>query len=276
MRARYEPLALAAPVRGRLLPRAQPDDRRARPVAHDDHGPGLRGRGRRRGARGARRVRELGARGAELGRDRRSGPHGARHRRAGPRSRPCGRARPPSARASSPGFIVTHIAGRELKVTTDSARAMRPVEERFAIRRLALRRLLGVAGTRVTVRYLDNADHPGHAVLVRDEPTTKPVQHRPPAAALPRGARAPAGRRRHHLVQRLPARARARRHRARHRRLPRARRARARHRPARQPGRPRRHGDPHRGAPRRRAAHARQHPVPRLLADARRRAPRRA
>ncbi len=75
-----------------------------------------------------------------------------------------------------PGYIVTHIGGHELKATTDSARSMRPVEERFAIRRLAMRRLLGVAGTRVTVRYLDNADHPGQAVLVRDEPSVKPVQ----------------------------------------------------------------------------------------------------
>jgi carboxyl-terminal processing protease len=81
-----------------------------------------------------------------------------------------------------PGFIVTHIAGRELKVTSDSARAMRPVEERFAVRRLALRRLLGLAGTRVTVRYLDNADKPGHVVLVRDEPSVPPVRigHLPP------------------------------------------------------------------------------------------------
>jgi carboxyl-terminal processing protease len=81
-----------------------------------------------------------------------------------------------------PGFIVTHIAGRELKVTTDSARPTRPVEERFAVRRLALRRLQGAAGTRVTVRYLDNADRPGQAVLVRDEPTVKPVRigHLPP------------------------------------------------------------------------------------------------
>jgi carboxyl-terminal processing protease len=75
-----------------------------------------------------------------------------------------------------PGFIVTHIGGRELKVTTDSARSLRPVEERFAVRRLATRRLLGPAGTRVTVNYLDNADRPGRAVLVRDAPTTKPVQ----------------------------------------------------------------------------------------------------
>jgi len=82
-----------------------------------------------------------------------------------------------AARAGlAPGFIVTHIAGRELKATTDSSRAMRPVEERFAIRRLATRRLLGLAGTRVSVRYLDNADRPGQAVLVRDEPTSQPVR----------------------------------------------------------------------------------------------------
>jgi carboxyl-terminal processing protease len=53
---------------------------------------------------------------------------------------------------------------------------MRPVEERFAVRRLATRRLQGPAGTRVSVSYLDNADRPGRAVLVRDAPTTKPVQ----------------------------------------------------------------------------------------------------
>jgi carboxyl-terminal processing protease len=75
-----------------------------------------------------------------------------------------------------PGFVVTHIAGRELKVTTDSARPMRPVEERFAVRRLATRRLLGVAGTRVSLRFRDNADRPGQAVLVRDEPKTRPVR----------------------------------------------------------------------------------------------------
>jgi carboxyl-terminal processing protease len=82
----------------------------------------------------------------------------------------------------APGFIVTHIAGRELKVTTDSARPMRPVEERFAIRRLAQRRLMGLAGTRVTVRYLDNSDKPGQVVLARDEPRAPPVHlgHLPP------------------------------------------------------------------------------------------------
>src|SRR5262249_35523370 len=38
-----------------------------------------------------------------------------------------------------PGFIVTHIGGRELKASADSARSLRPVEERFAVRRLATR-----------------------------------------------------------------------------------------------------------------------------------------
>jgi carboxyl-terminal processing protease len=93
------------------------------------------------------------------------------------------RPRSPAERAGlEPGYVVTHIAGRELKATTDSARPMRPVEERFAIRRLASRRLLGPAGTRVTVRYLDNADKPGQAVLVRAEPAEKPVRigHLPP------------------------------------------------------------------------------------------------
>jgi carboxyl-terminal processing protease len=75
-----------------------------------------------------------------------------------------------------PGYIVTHIAGRELKVTTDSARSLRPVEERFAVRRLAMRRLLGVPGTRVTVRYKDNADRAGQAVLTRDAPAAPPLR----------------------------------------------------------------------------------------------------
>ncbi len=82
-----------------------------------------------------------------------------------------------AARAGlAPGFVVTHIAGRALTVTTDSARPLRPVEERYAVRRLAMRRLLGLAGTRVSVRYLDNADRPGQVVLVRDEPKTPPVR----------------------------------------------------------------------------------------------------
>jgi len=89
------------------------------------------------------------------------------------------RVRPGSAaeRAGlAPGFVVTQIAGRDLKAVTDSARPLRPVEERFAIRRAAQRRLLGPAGTRVTIRYLDNDDRPGHTVLVREEPHV-PAEH---------------------------------------------------------------------------------------------------
>ena len=59
---------------------------------------------------------------------------------------------------------------------------MRPVEERFAIRRAAQRRLLGPTGSRVTIEYLDDRDHPGKAVLVRDPPRATPVKlgHLPP------------------------------------------------------------------------------------------------
>jgi carboxyl-terminal processing protease len=93
------------------------------------------------------------------------------------------RAGSPAERAGlAPGFIVTHIAGRPVRAVSDSARPLRPVEERFAIRRAAQRRLLGPAGTRVTVRYLDNEDRPGQAVLVREEPHVAPVHlgHLPP------------------------------------------------------------------------------------------------
>jgi carboxyl-terminal processing protease len=93
------------------------------------------------------------------------------------------RAGSPAERAGlAPGFVVTHIAGRELRAVADSSRPLRPVEERFAIRRVAQRRLLGASGTRVAVRYLDNDDHPGQAVLVREEPRVAPVHlgHLPP------------------------------------------------------------------------------------------------
>lgn len=81
-----------------------------------------------------------------------------------------------------PGFVVTQIAGRPLAAPIDSSRPLRPVEERFAIRRAAIRRLAGPAGTRVTLAYLDDRDRPGKAVLVRDPPRAQPVQlgHLPP------------------------------------------------------------------------------------------------
>ena len=81
-----------------------------------------------------------------------------------------------------PGFVVTQIGGRPIEAPHDSSRALRPVEERFAIRRAATRRLAGPPGTRVTVAYLDERDRPGKAVLTRDPPRGVPVQlgHLPP------------------------------------------------------------------------------------------------
>ncbi|HVR62853.1 MAG TPA: S41 family peptidase [Polyangia bacterium] len=74
-----------------------------------------------------------------------------------------------------PGFVVTQIGGREIRAATDSKRPLRPVEERFAVRRMAQRRLMGPAGTRVTLHYLDNDDRPGTVMLTRDEPKASAV-----------------------------------------------------------------------------------------------------
>ena len=92
---------------------------------------------------------------------RRSRPDRARDRRAARPSRACAPARRPIAPAWRPGFVVTQIAGRPLGAPRDSARPLRPVEERFAIRRAAQRRLLGPPGTRVSIAYLDDRDRPG-------------------------------------------------------------------------------------------------------------------
>ncbi|HVT10166.1 MAG TPA: S41 family peptidase, partial [Polyangia bacterium] len=75
-----------------------------------------------------------------------------------------------------PGFIVTAIAGRPLAPRHPSARALRPVEERFGLRRAAARRLAGPPGTRVTLSYLDDQDKPGKVVLTRDPPRGPGVQ----------------------------------------------------------------------------------------------------
>jgi carboxyl-terminal processing protease len=69
-----------------------------------------------------------------------------------------------------PGFVVTAIGGRPLTAVAPSRRSLRPVEERFAVRRAALRRLEGPVGTKVTFAYLDNADRPGQVILDRDPP----------------------------------------------------------------------------------------------------------
>ncbi|HSS38665.1 MAG TPA: S41 family peptidase, partial [Polyangia bacterium] len=76
----------------------------------------------------------------------------------------------------APGYVVTQIAGRPLKAPHNSTRPLRPVEERFELRRAAALRLAGPVGTRVTVSYLDDRDRPGKAVLVRDPPRGQAVQ----------------------------------------------------------------------------------------------------
>jgi len=80
------------------------------------------------------------------------------------------------------GFVVTQIGGRPIRALHESSRPLRPVEERFAIRRAAQRRLLGAPGSRVSIAYLDDRDRPGDAVLVRDPPRAAPVKlgHLPP------------------------------------------------------------------------------------------------
>ena len=87
------------------------------------------------------------------------------------------RAGSPAERAGLlPGFVVTQIAGRDLRLDAPSQRPLRPVEERFALRRRAQQRLMGPAGTKVSIAYLDNDDHPGQALLLREQPAAAPVE----------------------------------------------------------------------------------------------------
>jgi carboxyl-terminal processing protease len=81
-----------------------------------------------------------------------------------------------------PGYIVTEIAGRPLAAPGGSSHPLRPVEERFAVWRAATRRLLGPAGSRVSVSYLDDRDRPGKVVLLREESRVPPIElgHLPP------------------------------------------------------------------------------------------------
>lgn len=85
-------------------------------------------------------------------------------------------------RGIAPGFIVTRIAGRPLSTTAAGRRSLRPVEERFAVRRKALHWLQGPAGTKVTLEYLDNDDRPGQVILDRDAPAgpVRQIGHLPP------------------------------------------------------------------------------------------------
>ena len=74
-----------------------------------------------------------------------------------------------------PGFIVTHIGGW-VPTPGVSPRPLRPVEERFALRVAAARRLSGPEGSRVTVKFIDGHDRAGEVVLAREAPQGKPVR----------------------------------------------------------------------------------------------------
>lgn len=89
------------------------------------------------------------------------------------------RVRPGSSAASAglkPGFIVTHIGGRDLSTLPSAGRALRPVEERFRLRQLTMRRLAGPVGSRVSLRGLDGQDRPIEVMLTRDPPPARPIQ----------------------------------------------------------------------------------------------------
>lgn len=75
-----------------------------------------------------------------------------------------------------PGFVVTHVGGRELRSGRAVGHALRPVEERFLLRLAIARLLAGPVGSQVTLRFLDESERPREVVLPRDPPAGAPVQ----------------------------------------------------------------------------------------------------
>lgn len=73
-----------------------------------------------------------------------------------------------------PGYLVTHIGGKSVATLPASARALRPVEDRFRLRRHAAHLLSGPVGTKVSVRFLDGDDKPHETMLARD-PSERPA-----------------------------------------------------------------------------------------------------
>jgi carboxyl-terminal processing protease len=74
------------------------------------------------------------------------------------------------------GYLVTHIGGRSIFPLPPSPRPLRPVEERFRLRRQAARLLSGPVASRVSVRYVDEKDQPHEAMVTRDPPARPTVQ----------------------------------------------------------------------------------------------------
>jgi len=82
-----------------------------------------------------------------------------------------------SARAGiRPGYVVTHIGGRDVAKLAPSSRPLRPVEERFRLRRRAAHLLSGPTGTKVSVRFLDGDDKVHETMVTRDPPARAAVQ----------------------------------------------------------------------------------------------------
>jgi carboxyl-terminal processing protease len=87
--------------------------------------------------------------------------------------------RPESSAARAglrPGYLVTHIGGRAVASLSPSPRPLRPVEERFRLRRHAAHLLSGPTGSKVSVRFLDGDDKAHDAMLTRDPPARAAVQ----------------------------------------------------------------------------------------------------
>jgi len=82
-----------------------------------------------------------------------------------------------SARAGlRPGYVVTHIGGHAVGALAASTRPLRPVEERFRLRRHAAHLLSGPSGSKVSVRFLDGNDKAHDTMLTRDPPARAAVQ----------------------------------------------------------------------------------------------------
>lgn len=75
-----------------------------------------------------------------------------------------------------PGYRITQIGGRAVDPWVPSARPLRPVEERFRLRRQCAQLLSGPVGSKVSVRFLDAGDVAGEAMLTRDPPSRRAVQ----------------------------------------------------------------------------------------------------
>jgi carboxyl-terminal processing protease len=87
--------------------------------------------------------------------------------------------RPSSSAARAglrPGYIVTHIGGHAVASLLPSSRPLRPVEERFHLRRHAAHLLSGPTSSKVSVRFLDGNDQAHEAMLTRDPPARSAVQ----------------------------------------------------------------------------------------------------